>query len=98
LLFTIGLNKKKYQFIVRNASAFPQWQPLGVAGIFLLSTMLLVTACSDDPILGPDDGKPDDSGGSYSVIKRLAPPDTGASADTARTASPPPPGSNPERF
>ncbi len=84
---------------MRILSAFTQWQPLGVAGIVLLSTMLLVTACSDDPILGPDDGKPDDSGGSYSVIKRLSPPDTTAVPDSGDVSSPTPSAApNPERF
>jgi hypothetical protein len=55
----------------------------------LLALVLLLPACSDDPILGPDEGEPDDSGGSYSNIKRLAPADS---------AAPEPRTTNPERF
>jgi hypothetical protein len=60
-----------------------------VAGLAtaLLALVLLLPACSDDPVLGPDEGEEGGGGGSYSVIKRLAPAD---SADTS--------GRNPERF
>lgn len=54
------------------------------AGVLVCALSLLVAGCSDDPILGPDEGE-GEPGGSYSVIKRLAPSD---SADA----------SNPERF
>ena len=57
------------------------------AGALLCVLSLLVAGCSDDPILGPDEGEPDDSGGSYSVIKRLAPSDSADASDH-----------NPERF
>jgi hypothetical protein len=57
------------------------------AGALVCALSLVVAGCSDDPILGPDEGEPDDSGGSYSVINRLAP------SDTAHTAP-----QNPERF
>ena len=56
------------------------------AGALVCALSLLVAGCSDDPILGPDEGE-GEPGGSYSVIKRLAPAD---SADT--------PARNPERF
>ena len=72
-----------------------------VAGLAtaLLALVLLLPACSDDPVLGPDDGETD-GGGSYSVIKRLAPADTAASSDTSatRVPRPPSPADNPERF
>jgi hypothetical protein len=55
-------------------------------GALLVSVLLLVVGCSDDPILGPDDGKRE-GGGSYGVIERLAPSDS-----TAPSAP------NPERF
>lgn len=55
----------------------------------LLALVLLLPACSDDPILGPDDDGDSDGGGSYSNIKRLAP-------DDSSNAAPLP--SNPERF
>jgi hypothetical protein len=42
----------------------------------LVAVMIVATGCSDDPILGPDDGSSDYGGGSYGVIKRLAPEDT----------------------
>lgn len=60
----------------------------GLASV-LLVLVLLLPACSDDPILGPNDGEPDDSGGSYSNIKRLAPADSTAYE---------PETTNPERF
>ena len=65
----------------------------------LLALVLLLPACSDDPILGPDDGESEE-GGSYSVIKRLAPADTAAASDTSstRVPLPPPPTDNPKRF
>ncbi|PSQ96902.1 MAG: hypothetical protein BRD55_04465 [Bacteroidetes bacterium SW_9_63_38] len=56
-------------------------------GALICALSLLIAGCSDDPVLGPDEGEPDDSGGSYSVIKRLAPSD---SADSSSR--------NPERF
>jgi hypothetical protein len=61
-------------------------------GALVCALSLLVAGCSDDPILGPDEGEQDDSGGSYSVIKRLAPADSAAS-DSADA-----PARNPERF
>jgi hypothetical protein len=76
------------------------FRPL-LAGVLtlLLSCLVLLSACSDDPILGPDDGEAEE-GGSYSVIKRLAPADTAAARDTAATPLPshPGPDENPERF
>jgi hypothetical protein len=51
----------------------------------LFVTALLLTACSDDPVLGPE-GPSDDGGGSYGVINQFAP---GDSTDDA---------SNPETF
>lgn len=73
-----------------------------VAGLAtaLLALILLLPACSDDPVLGPDDGESEE-GGSYSVIKRLAPADTTAPGDTSATGDsllPAPPANNPERF
>lgn len=55
-------------------------------GALVCALSLLVAGCSDDPILGPDEGK-GEPGGSYSVIKRLAPTDSAQSSE-----------SNPERF
>jgi len=57
----------------------------GLGGLLLL--LVVLPACSTDPILGPNEGEKDDSGGSYSAIERLAP------SDTSRA-----PSSNPERF
>lgn len=62
------------------------WRSVAVAGTLFLSMLLLVLGCSDDPVLGPNDGEKEE-GGSYSVIERLAPSDS-----TAPTAP------NPERF
>lgn len=64
------------------------WSLSVVVGALALTTVFALAGCSDDPILGPDEGEPDDSGGgSYSVIERLAPAD----APQIQT-------SNPERF
>jgi hypothetical protein len=67
--------------------------------LLLLPGLLLLAACSDDPILGPTDGESEE-GGSYSVIKRLAPADTAAASDTSAAIRPLPPSpvDNPERF
>lgn len=46
-------------------------------GVCLVALVLVVSGCSDDPILGPGDGS-DDGGGSYGVINRLAPDDSTA--------------------
>jgi hypothetical protein len=64
----------------------PSWRSVAVAGTVFLSVCLVVLGCSDDPVLGPNDGKKEE-GGSYSVIERLAPSDS-----TAPSAP------NPERF
>jgi hypothetical protein len=65
---------------------FPLPQRLWAGVGTLLVLLLLVAGCSDDPILGPGDGEKEE-GGSYSVIKRLAPADSSAA-----------PVRNPERF
>lgn len=62
---------------------------IGMGLLLAVSLALTLPACSDDPILGPDEGEPDDSGGSYSSINRLAPTDSAASE---------PQTTNPERF
>lgn len=84
-------------------SRFTDWPslkaltPAALAGVLLGLTLLLLPACSDDPILGPDEGnRPDDGGGSYSIIDRLAPPDT--AADSTKALPIAPPDTNPERF
>lgn len=66
---------------------------IGVLGL-LLPCLLVLSACSDDPVLGPTDGETE-GGGSYSVIDRLAQPDTTAATDST-DATPAP--VNPERF
>jgi hypothetical protein len=62
----------------------------------MIALLLLLPACSDDPILGPDDGE-QQGGGSYSAIERLAPnapgPDSTGIDSTALPTAP-----NPERF
>jgi hypothetical protein len=79
---------------------FPGPSVLAGGCAVLLILVLLLPACSDDPILGPSDGAPRE-GGSYSTLNRLAPPagaiDTSASAPGAvaqRMRS----SYNPERF
>lgn len=67
---------------------YPSTRRLLAVGLGALLLLLIVLpACSNDPILGPNEGEKDDSGGSYSAIERLAP------SDTSRA-----PSSNPERF
>lgn len=66
---------------------------VGVIGL-LFPCLVLLSACSDDPILGPSDGE-SEGGGSYSAIEQLAHPDTTATSDSIEEV----PGStNPERF
>lgn len=62
---------------------------IGTSFFLAVGLALSLSACSGDPVLGPDEGEPDDSGGSYSSIKRLAPADSSASE---------PQTVNPERF
>lgn len=68
--------------------------------VLLLPGLLFLSACSDDPILGPPDEPRDDGGGSYSVIKRLAPAADTAAADSSASPLPrvTPPVDNPEQF
>lgn len=61
---------------------------VGMLGV-LAVLLLLLPACSDDPILGPPDDGDDGDGGSYSNIKRLAP--AGSTQAEPKTW-------NPERF
>jgi hypothetical protein len=73
---------------------------IGMGLLLVLSLTLTLPACSEDPILGPNDGKESGDGGSYSSINRLSPPsptaDSTAPAEASAldlTAAP-----NPERF
>lgn len=72
---------------------------LFVRGVgILLMLVILLPACSDDPILGPNDGE-DSGGGSYSNIQRLSP--SSPPADSTAGGNPSSPGlpnGNPERF
>lgn len=77
---------------MRLSSSIQRGGALLATTLFLM--VVLMTGCSDDPILGPDDGAPDDSGGSYSVIKRLAPTDSAQVPDSTDT----PVSENPKRF
>jgi len=76
------------------SSLWRRFRLFAVLGTVFATVVLSVLGCSDDPILGPDDGAPDDSGGSYSTIKRLAPVDSTQSPDSVQSPIP----SNPERF
>lgn len=66
---------------------------VGALGL-LLTCLLVLPACSDDPVLGPTDGE-SEGGGSYSIIERLAQPDTAAMTDSTDVVPTP---TNPERF
>jgi len=59
-----------------------------------IAVSVLISACSDDPVLGPSDGE-SDGGGSYSVIEKLAQPDAATEADSTEAS---PAQKNPERF
>lgn len=75
-------------------SLVDQRSPLLTVAVVTIAVSVLVSACSDDPILGPSDGE-SEGGGSYSVIEKLAQPDTTARTDSADTSAAP---MNPERF
>lgn len=72
---------------------------VGVSLILVVGLTLTLPACSDDPILGPNDGEDSNDGGSYSSINRLSPPSSAADS-TAQTPSSMPDltDANPERF
>lgn len=55
---------------------------IGLLGVLLL-LLVGLSACSDDPILGPNDGSSDNGGGSYSSINRLAPAPPPADSSTS---------------
>jgi hypothetical protein len=59
----------------------------------VLAGSVLISACSDDPILGPSDGE-SEGGGSYSVIEKLSRTGDGEPDSTQATPAP----QNPERF
>ena len=56
---------------------------VGLGALLLL--LIVLPACSDDPILGPSDGTPQE-GGSYSALDRLSPPPT--TVDSSQSPSP----------
>jgi len=72
---------------------------VGISLLVVGGLTLTLPACSDDPILGPNDGEESGGGGSYSSLKRLSPPSTAADSTAPTTASAFPFGEvNPERF
>ena len=75
-------------------SLLDQGRAFAAVATMAIAVSVLISACSDDPVLGPSDGEPD-GGGSYSVIEKLAQPGAAAEADSTE-ASPAP--KNPERF
>lgn len=74
-------------------SLLNQGRAFAAAATMAIAVSVLISACSDDPVLGPSDGEPD-GGGSYSVIEKLAQPDTAAPTSTDTSAA----SKNPERF
>ena len=54
---------------------------VGLGALLLL--LIVLPACSDDPILGPSDGTPEE-GGSYSALDRLSPP---AAVDSSQSSA-----------
>jgi hypothetical protein len=75
-------------------SQLDQWRAFGAVLAVAIVIPVLVSACSDDPVLGPSDGESEE-GGSYSVIENLARPDTAVMVDSTAVPSTP---KNPERF
>ncbi len=66
--------------------------------IVLLSLSLALTACEDDPIIGPGGGD-DTGGGSYGVIHFSTAPHEGGQADSLRAfVHDAPRKNNPQRF
>lgn len=72
-----------------------RWGLRGVWTGLLVVTLFLLSACADDPILGPTEDDSTSSGGSYSSIKRLAPADSAVHANSSQFT---PKAQNPERF
>lgn len=70
-----------------------------IGGSLLLAVGLTLTlpACSDDPILGPSDGTPEE-GGSYSALDRLSPPATGVDSSQSSSSREDRTRINPARF
>lgn len=68
---------------------------VGLGALLLL--LIVLPACSDDPILGPSDGTPQE-GGSYSALDRLAPPASAVDSSRSSAAKQVRPLTNPERF
>lgn len=62
---------------------------LTLAFSFLLvgGLILILPACSDDPILGPTDDSSDEGEGSYSSIHRLSPPSPATDSTAPAAAS-----------
>jgi hypothetical protein len=63
----------------------------------LLLLLIVLPACSDDPILGPSDGTPQE-GGSYSALDRLSPPATAVDSSQSDTSGADRTTTNPARF
>jgi len=68
---------------------------VGLGALLLL--LILLPACSDDPILGPSDGTPKE-GGSYSALDRLSPPTTAVDSSESSSSSTDSTTTNPARF
>lgn len=71
------------------------WRAFWFLSVLLVFVVLLLPACSDDPILGPTEADSTSNGGSYSNLERLAPTDSAAGADSSHLT---PKAPNPERF
>ena len=68
---------------------------VGLGALLLL--LIVLPACSDDPILGPSDGTPQE-GGSYSALDRLSPPATAVDSSQSSSPKTDPTTTNPARF
>ncbi|WP_263785212.1 hypothetical protein [Salinibacter grassmerensis] len=68
---------------------------VGLGALLLL--LVTLPACSDDPVLGPSDGTPEE-GGSYSALDRLSPPATAVDSSQSSSARTDSATTNPARF
>lgn len=68
---------------------------VGLGALLLL--LIILPACSDDPVLGPSDGTPEE-GGSYSALDRLSPPTTAVDSGQSSSSRTDSAKTNPARF
>jgi hypothetical protein len=72
--------------VERSVSSIRRLLAGGLSVLFGVVLLVFLPACSDDPILGPSDGTPEE-GGSYSALDRLSPPATGVDSSQSSSSS-----------